>query len=71
MTNTNPVFREGDEVVLAEGSHQGTPGVFVRLRQDPGWADITERNGKVRSHPVQWLAHAVAAAPVLPSPAKS
>jgi hypothetical protein len=45
--------------------------VFVRLRQDPGWADITERNGKVRSHPVQWLAHAVAAAPVLPSPAKS
>ena len=51
-------FREGEEVVLAEGSYQGTLGVFLRLREDLKWADITERNGKVRSHPVEWLAHA-------------
>jgi hypothetical protein len=51
-------FREGDEIVLAEGSYQGTPGVFFRLRADVKWADITERNGKIRSHPVEWLDHA-------------
>jgi hypothetical protein len=62
MTNTRPVFREGDEVVLAEGSHQGTLGVFIRLREDTNWADITERNGSVRSHPMVWLAHAPPAA---------
>jgi hypothetical protein len=52
-----PVFREGDEVVLAEGTYQGTPGVFVRLREDVNWADITERNAATRSHPVAWLTH--------------
>jgi hypothetical protein len=61
MNTSPPVFREGDEVVLAEGSHQGTPGVFLRLRPDPNWADIRERNGAIRSHPIVWLAHAVAA----------
>jgi hypothetical protein len=58
MLNTRPAgpaFHEGDEVVLAEGSYQGTPGVFLRLRDDPKWADITETNGSVRSHPVAWL----------------
>ncbi|HUQ92120.1 MAG TPA: hypothetical protein VM120_10610 [Bryobacteraceae bacterium] len=55
-----PTFREGDQVVLAEGSHQGTLGIFLRLRDDVKWADITERNGTVRSHPVEWLAHATA-----------
>jgi len=50
-------FREGDEVVLAEGTYQGTPGVFLRLREDTNWADITERNGSIRSHPVVWLTH--------------
>jgi hypothetical protein len=50
-------FREGDEVVLAEGTYQGTPGVFLRLGADANWADITERNGSVRSHPVAWLEH--------------
>jgi len=50
-------FHEGDEVVLVEGTYQGTLGVFVRLRDDVGWADITERNGAVRSHPVAWLGH--------------
>jgi hypothetical protein len=53
-------FREGDEVVLAEGTYQGTPGIFLRLKDDVKWADITERNGTVRSHPVEWLAHAAA-----------
>jgi hypothetical protein len=56
--SASPEFREGDEVVLARGSYQGTPGVFLRLRCDPNWADITERTGEVRSHPLVWLAHA-------------
>lgn len=51
------VFREGDEVVLAEGTYQGTPGVFVRLRADANWAEVTERDGSIRSHPVAWLEH--------------
>jgi hypothetical protein len=62
-----PTFREGDEVVLAQGSHQGTLGVFLRLREDVNWADITERNGDVRSHPVIWLAHSESATPVAAS----
>ena len=37
-----PTFREGDEVVLAHGTYQGTLGVFLRLREDVNWADITE-----------------------------
>jgi len=60
MTNSTPtgtVFREGDQVVLAEGTYQGTLGVFVRLKKDVNWADITERNGSVRSHPVAWMDH--------------
>jgi hypothetical protein len=60
MMNTRPAgpaFREGDEVVLAHGTYQGTAGVFLRLKKDANWADITERNGSVRSHPVAWLAH--------------
>jgi hypothetical protein len=51
------VFHKGDEVVLAEGTYQGTHGVFLRLKPDAQWADITERNGGIRSHPVEWLAH--------------
>jgi hypothetical protein len=54
-----PMFRKGDEVVLIEGTYQGTLGVFIRLRDDAGWADITERNGAIRSHPVAWLGHFV------------
>lgn len=53
-----PAFRQGDEVILAEGTYQGTPGVFLRFDEDVRWADITERSGRIRSHPVQWLAHA-------------
>lgn len=52
-----PTFREGDEVVLAEGTYQGTRGVFLRLRDDVNWAEVTEANGSVRRHPVAWLAH--------------
>ena len=58
MMNTQTEFHRGDEVVLATGSYQGTPGVFLRLKEDPKWADITERDGSVRSHPMAWLAHA-------------
>jgi hypothetical protein len=52
-----PAFREGDEVVLAEGTYQGTLGVFLQLREDVNWADIMERNGSIRRHPVAWLDH--------------
>jgi len=65
MTSNRPVdtaFREGDEVVLGEGTYQGTMGIFVRLRKDVNWADITERNGSIRSHPVAWLEHSTGAA---------
>jgi hypothetical protein len=58
-----PVFGEGDEAVLALGTYPGTLGVFVRLKEDVNWADITERNGDVRSHPVIWLAHSASAIP--------
>lgn len=55
---TDAVFSEGDEIVLARGPYVGTPGVFLRSRADTKWADITERNGAVRSHPLEWLARA-------------
>ena len=61
MFNTRPIgtteFKEGDKVVLAEGTYQCTLGVFIRLRQDVNWAEIRERNGMVRCHPVVWLQH--------------
>jgi hypothetical protein len=59
-------FRKGDDVVLAEGSYQGTPGVFLRLRADSKWADITESDGSIRCHPVIWLAHATGMTPQVP-----
>ena len=62
----SPAFREGDEVVLAEGTYQGTPGVFLKLKADANWADVKERNGDVRSHPVAWLAHNGAGLPSFP-----
>ena len=61
-----PTFHEGDEVVLATGSHQGTLGVFLRLKADVNWADITERNGSIRSHPMEWLALAAGPGAVHP-----
>lgn len=60
----DPGFREGDQVVLARGSYQGTLGVFLHLKDDSNWADIRECNGAVRSHPVVWLAHYAGAIPV-------
>ena len=62
MSNTHPAqtteFKVGENVVLAEGTYQGTLGVFMRLRQDVNWAEIRERTGVVRCHPVVWLQHA-------------
>ena len=55
--NAIPAFHEGDHVILATGTYQGTGGVFLRLKEDAKWADITEANGRIRSHPVAWLAH--------------
>jgi len=52
------VFQEGDEVVLALGGNQCTLGTFVGLRKDPKWADIRERNGVLKRHPLEWLARA-------------
>jgi len=68
MMSNRPVgtaLREGDEVVLAKGTYQGTLGIFVRLRKDVNWADIRERSGSVRSHPVAWLDHSTARSAVL------
>ena len=51
MMNTrpaDPTFREGDEVVLATGTYQGTLGVFLRLEKDVNWADIMRAQ---RRHP--------------------
>ena len=56
-TATENTFHQGDEVVLIRGSYEGTPGIFFRLTADPSWAEVTERNGMIRSHPVEWLAH--------------
>jgi hypothetical protein len=67
MMNDRPVFCDGDEVVLAEGSYQGTPGVFRHLHADVNWADIQERDGRIKCHPVAWLAHATGDAPRIPS----
>jgi hypothetical protein len=62
MPAAQETFRKGDEVVLAQGTYQGTPGVFLGLKEDAKWADITERDGSIRSHPVTWLAHSGEAA---------
>lgn len=50
-------FTRGEHVVLAHGTYQGTTGEFLGLRKDARWADITEANGRIRAHPVEWLAH--------------
>ena len=65
MSNTSAEteFLEGDEVVLASGTYQGTLGIFVKFRKDPNWADIMERSGVMHSHPVAWLAHSTSATP--------
>ncbi len=58
--STGLAFREGDDVVLTKGAYQnteGSHGVFRRLRPDPNWADIANRDGSVHSYPVAWLAH--------------
>ena len=54
---TKKEFVRGERVVLAEGTYQGTRGVFLRLRPDVRWADIEETSGMIRSHPTEWLRH--------------
>jgi hypothetical protein len=53
----SPAFRQGEAVVLKTGTYQGTPGVFLRVKEDPRWAEIIERDGRTKSHPLEWLAH--------------
>jgi hypothetical protein len=60
MTSVRPIasgFQQGEAVVLAKGTYQGTRGIFLHLNTDPNWADIEESGGKVWSHPVAWLEH--------------
>ncbi len=61
MISTRPVgkpeFRVGDKVVRAEGPYQGTPEVFLRVKEDINWAEIRERDSMIRCHPVRWLHH--------------
>ena len=56
ITNRSAVsttFREGDDVVLAEGTYQGTLGVFVRFRQDVTWGP-TSRSAMAASAAIRW-----------------
>lgn len=58
------VFQSGDEVVLTKGTFQSSEdshGVFLRLREDANWADVSAPDGTIGSHPVEWLAHSTAA----------
>jgi len=66
MLSNRPIeteFREGEPIVMAEGTYQGTSGVFVRLRKDTNWADIADADGSIHSHPVAWLAHSAGTVP--------
>jgi hypothetical protein len=56
---SQPEFRAGDRVFLAEGPYQGTAGVFLGLTPDVKWAEIEEPKTKVRRHPVEWMRLAV------------
>ena len=49
--------------MLNNGTYTGTMGVFIRMKDDANWADIKEKNGTVRSHPVIWLMHHVGKTP--------
>lgn len=60
MSADSATFRAGDQVVVARGSYPGTPGTFLRIKEDVKWADIEEANGVVRSHPMIWLDHVTA-----------
>ncbi|MBI2686604.1 MAG: hypothetical protein HYX27_09835 [Acidobacteria bacterium] len=58
MQEKSELFVPGEPVMLALGPYQGTAGTFLSLRADPKWADIEETDGHVRSHPLEWMAHA-------------
>lgn len=57
-------FVRGERVVLAEGTYQGTFGIFLQLRPDTQWAEIEEATGAIRSHPTRWLQHATGLDPL-------
>ena len=54
MTSIRPIapgFQEGEAVVLAKGTYQGTRGVFLHLTKDTNWAQIEESDRRIRNHP--------------------
>ena len=51
----NRRFHAGDEVILAEGSNKYVRGKFLKLKDDVKWAAIEEGNGRISSHPVEWM----------------
>jgi hypothetical protein len=67
IERSRAVFCKGDNVALARGAYEGAPGVFLRLSADVRWVDITEHDGTVRSHPLEWLAHAPVATQTAPN----
>lgn len=66
IAGKHPGFQAGDRIVLLhQGRYNGLPGCFVRLREDPNWADIEEPDGSIRAHPVLWLRPGPARRPTL------
>ncbi len=56
ISSANPAFREGDEVVLALGSYQGTLSVFLRLRTPTGRTSASATATSEVTQPSGWLA---------------
>lgn len=51
----HPPFSEGDRVLLQNGPHKFVYGTFLHLNEDVEWASITQSDGMIRSHPVEWM----------------
>ena len=51
----NPKFRIGDDVILVDGTNKYVRGKFLKLNHDVEWAAIEEGNGRISSHPVEWM----------------
>jgi hypothetical protein len=41
-------FCEGEEIVLAQGTYQDTPDIFVGYSKDTNWTEIQEGGGNIR-----------------------